>query len=47
MREGKCLGAGDLYCCGYGLGGSLESAKLYLAGVGLACPGLYGTGVML
>ena len=52
MREGKCLGAGDLYWCGYGLGGGFEFLwfgfnGLYLAGVGEACPGLYGTGETL
>ena len=43
MREGKCLGAGDLYWCGYGLGGGFGFNGL----VGEACPGLYGTGETL
>ena len=47
MREGKCLAAGDLYCCGYGLADGFESTKLCLAGVGVGCLGLYGTGEML
>ena len=47
MREGKCLGAGGLYWCGYGLGDGFGFSGLYLAGVGEACPGLYGTGETL
>ena len=43
MREGKCLGAGDLYWCGYGLGGGFGFNGL----VGEGCPGLYGTGETL
>ena len=52
MREGKCLGAGGLYWCGYGLGGGFGFLwfgfnGLYLAGLGEAWPGLYGTGETL